>query len=137
MFNTVAGREGVEAASRMNDIELQEKYKEITAPGDAAADKEYEDQGFWDMINDNINDLVEAGWDEGRARDYVIYGVDPKDHPIVDDNSLNYDVTKGKKANQKSLKESVVKSNNMKIFKQRLENAKQRKLKKQNVGGRK
>lgn len=138
MYNTVAGKLGAEETSKLSDSEIAYKYKEFTAPKEFAEDRDYEDKGFWDMMNDDINDLVEAGWDEERAINYTIYGVDPKDNPIVNnDNSLNYDATKGKKANQKSLKESVVKSNNMKLFKQRLGNAKQRKLKQQNVGGKK
>lgn len=138
MYNTVAGKLGAEATSKLSDAEIAYKYKEFTAPQQLAADEEYDNQGFWDMIHDDINNLVEAGWDEQRAIDYTLTGVDPKEYPeAFNDNSSNYDAAKGKKANQKSLKESVVKGNSKKQFKQRLENAKQRKLKKQNVGGRK
>ena len=135
MFNTVAAKHGVNATNRMSETELQDRYYEITDPNAYEEEQFFQEQGSREFQEEQINKLVNAGFDPDRATTLVTTGVDTMDNPEAAIPNYNYDSTIGKQANNISLKQSMTKKRLNKSFENRLANAKSRKIRKQSVGG--
>ena len=137
MFNTVAAKYGTNAANKMEDAELQYKFREITDPQGLAKEEEENSAAMQESLLEDTGELVNAGWDEDRAMTFVTTGADTMDNPEAAIPNYNYDSTKGKQANNVSLKQSMTKKRLNKSFENRLANAKSRKVRQQSVGGKK
>lgn len=137
MFNTVVAKYGTNAANKMDDAEIEDRYFELTDPEGYAKEQQAQDDGFNEYINEEISKYVAAGMDEDRAVTLVTTGVDIMDNPESAIPNYNYDSSKGKQANNISLKQSITKKRLNKSFENRLANAKSRKVRQQSVGGKK
>ena len=137
MFNTVVAKYGTNAANKMDDAEIEDRYFELTDPKGYAKEQQAMDDGFNEYINEEISKYVAAGMDEDRAVTLVTTGVDIMDNPEAAIPNYNYDSAKGKQANNISLKQSITKKRLNKSFENRLANAKSRKVRQQSVGGKK
>ena len=137
MFNTVAAKYGTNAANKMEDAELQYKFREITDQQGLAEEEEENSAAIQEMLLEDAGELMNAGWDADRAMTFVTTGVDTMDNPEAAIPNYKYDSTKGKQANNVSLKQSMTKNRLNKSFENRLANAKSRKVRQQSVGGKK
>ena len=133
----VAAKYGSAATSKMSEAEIEDRYFELADPEGYAKEQQAMDDASNEDINEEISKYVAAGWDEDRAMTFATTGVDTMDNPEAAIPNYKYDSTKGKQANNVSLKQSITKKRLNKSFENRLANAKSRKVRQQSVGGKK
>lgn len=137
MALAVSSKYGEETTKRMDPTQIEYEYNFMYHPEKLQAEEEERAAAEKEVMQQEYQKRVDAGWDPGRAWDFANTGVDPLEHPDEFIPTSNYDGDKYQQANRISAKQSFVKQNNRKQFEQRLESAKQCKIRHQSVGGKK
>lgn len=137
MILAVASKYGEEATRAMDPTEIEYEYNYMFHPEKLQEEEEESAAREKEVIQEEYQKRVDAGWDPRRALTFVATGIDPLEYPEESIPTSNYDGDKYQQANRISAEQSFVKQNNTKQFEQRLKSAEQCKIKNQSVGGKK